>query len=189
MTDDTKIEEEMIKDKALDEFDVSQAEKLLESIRFMSDLRKFPIQKPNSITMELGTMQDWLKWYTKTVEWNGRDGTDTEVMKMVYNISADLEILVKRVEEGYRLLLRVLSRRNIKIESLTTELENYKEALRICEKNEQTKKISLTQSKTIAENPIENPVMNESSEEQKEKVTDEPKPTPRPSKGFPKRLF
>ena len=107
----------------IDEFDIEQAEKLLENIRFMADLRSFPVQKPNSITMEMTTMQEWTKWYAKTTEWNGRDGTENEVMKMIYNLDSDMRIMVKRVEEGFRVLLRVLDKKDLRLELIKNRLE------------------------------------------------------------------
>jgi len=130
IVDDNKLE---------DDFDLEQAQKLLESIRYMGDLRKFPIQKPNSITMELGTMLDWVKWYAKTTDWNGRDGTENEVMKMIGNLDSDLQILVKRVEEGFRRLLNVVESREIRIQLLNSRIEILKEEIKMI--NEQKPKL------------------------------------------------
>lgn len=115
----------------IDTFDVEQAEKLLESIRFISDLRKFPVQKPNSTNMEMTTMQEWVKWYAKTTEWNGKDGTESEVMRMIENIDSDLQIMIRKVEDGFRILLTVSDRKDLKISLLSNEVEKYKEELRL----------------------------------------------------------
>ena len=125
-----------MEDKQIEEFDIDQAQKLLESIRFMSDMRKFPVQKMFSVTMEMTTMQEWLKQYAKITEWNGRDGTENEVIKMVQNVDSDLQVLVGRVEDGFRRLLTVLDRRELKISLLKNEVEKYKEQIRLMEERE-----------------------------------------------------
>lgn len=130
-----QINEELEENK-FDEFDLEQAEKLLENIQYMSNLTKFPVRKPNSLTMELTTVDEWVRWYVRITEWNGSSGTENEVMEFIKSIDSDLTIMVKRIEEAFRVLIRVLERRELRLELQQNEIENLKsEILLIKNKN------------------------------------------------------
>lgn len=113
-----------IEDTKLDDFDIDKAQRLLESIRYMADIRKFPVQKPGSASMEMFTMKEWVQWYAAKTEWNGTTGTETEVMRVIQNLNEDLKLLSSRVEEGFQRLLTVLDRRDLKIKMLNTQNTN-----------------------------------------------------------------
>jgi len=140
-----------IKEDSLEKFDIDEAQKLLDSIRFMSDLRRFPVQKPNSTGMEMTNMKEWVNWYAKTTEWNGTDGTENEVIKLIYNLDEDMKILTKRVEEGFRRLLSVIDRKDIKIDLLNKEIEKQNEQLRILRTNEEETQVTEEDAEDVEE--------------------------------------
>ncbi len=95
---------------SIEEYDITQAQKLLSNIRFISDLRKFKVSKPFTLMDEI-TMQEWVKIYVENIEWNGSIGIEKEVLHMIHKLDSQMQILSSRAEEGYRKLLMVLERR------------------------------------------------------------------------------
>lgn len=161
--------DEDIENNNLDNFDIEKAEKLLESIRFLSDLRRFPCQKPNSNTMEMTTVKNWVAWYAETTEWNGSNNTENEVMKLIYNLDEDLKLLTSRVEEGFQRLLTVMDRKDIKIKLLANEVNRYKEQIRMLESKDVNNIVDEVLERPVEEIIEPEPVIDE-------EIIDEPKP-------------
>lgn len=175
------IEEDIMEDK-IEEFDLAQAEKLLENIRFMADLKKFPVQKPNSTTMDMVPLKDWVKWYAQITEWNGKDGVEGEVFKVIYSIEQDMKIVVERIEEGFRKVLSALDRKQIRIELLRNEVAKYKEQIRLME--EQSKHTAQSQNVEVQKvSSQKNKNIDEDEEiEEDEKIVAQVSPQPSKSK-------
>lgn len=114
----------------LEQYDKERAEKLLQNIRFLSDLSKFQVRKPNSLVVEMTSMKKWLDWYIAMTEWNGQRGVESEVMNMINSIDNNLRLITERVEVGFELLLSTLQRKDIRIKRLETENEALQKELK-----------------------------------------------------------
>jgi hypothetical protein len=151
---------ENLEDKKLEDFDIEKAQKLLDSIRYMSDIRNFLVQKPNSVMMEMTTLKEWVRWYAKQTEWNGQDGTENEVMKVLDNLYYNLKILTERVESGFEKLLTALDRKDIKVKLLLSQVDVLKEQIRLMEEKEKQRLSPTKQSQNNSSGDQNAPTQN-----------------------------
>ncbi|MFA6089860.1 MAG: hypothetical protein WC755_08435, partial [Candidatus Woesearchaeota archaeon] len=167
-------EDSTIENSELDKFDTVQAKKLLDSIRFLGDIKKFPVHKPNSVVLEKTTMQEWVKWYAKTTEWNGRDGTEHEVIRMVDDIDSNLRIIVSKVEDGFRKMMTVLDRKQLKTKLMQNKIDMLLEEIRLMqdkENDEMKKQIMLRKNNGIILKDKKN--ISTQSDEDEDEINDE----------------
>ena len=106
-----------------DNFDVSQAKKLLENIRYLADMGKFPVSDPRKLDFSKIDLRQWIKWFKEMVEYNGELGFERDWLQMVMDIDERLIMIKGRVEEGFRNLLMVLERKDITIKNLQKKVK------------------------------------------------------------------
>ncbi len=157
---------EEIKFDDVEMFDLEEAKKLLTNIRMLADLRKFPIPKPQSEFGEMGTMQEWVKWYHEQIEYEFGVGIESKVLVVVHYLDEHLRLMVGRVEEGYRKMLGVADRRGKIIENYKKFLEKKNEQVITLQAKLEEKKIIVKETKKT-EPPKEEP-KKQDTEENKE---------------------
>jgi len=102
----------------LEDYEINEAEKLLRSIKLISNMEKIRVQKPNSNGLEYITLSTWIEWFCENFMISGEMGYEREVLAVLQQIEMNNERITRRIEDGFRKLLNVIERRK----TLTDEL-------------------------------------------------------------------
>lgn len=106
----------------IEKFDTEQAEKLLRNLRILGDLNKIQVPEPNTAGMKTISFNSWIEWYYDYIEYYGGNGIEHDIITIFTNINSNLRLMVNRAEEGFRMLLNTLERKNRTIEYLNTTI-------------------------------------------------------------------
>lgn len=114
------------------QYDVEEAQKLLQNIEILGDIRKVRVPDFESRSLEQISLKDWISKLHKRVEIRGSFGLEKDFVFVIQNLDNNAQLVVSRAEEGVRRLLNVIEKEEIeidelkiKIDQLETELEKY----------------------------------------------------------------
>lgn len=116
----------------IDIYNKEQAEKLLQNIRILGDIRKLEVPNPESTSLEMTNLKQWIVWLHKRVERYGDFGIESKFIGIIERLDTRMQVSVERAEESVRRLLSIIIRQekiikeNIdKIKDLEDKLEKF----------------------------------------------------------------